>query len=45
VKHRFRFGVSMRVVRPKAVSALRFATALLQNLAEFRRAWPFPSSP
>jgi hypothetical protein len=37
VKHRFGFGGSMRAVQPKAVSALRFATAL-QNLAEFRRA-------
>jgi hypothetical protein len=33
VQHRFGFGISMRVVQPKAVSALRFATAV-QDLVE-----------
>jgi hypothetical protein len=35
VQHRFCFGGRIRPVQPKAVSALRFATAL-QNLTEMR---------
>ena len=34
VKHRFCFGGPMRALEPKAVSALRSATAV-QDLAEF----------